>query len=224
MGLGRLQTKQMKDEKDTPITLMQERNGPPVIMLVGSTDLLVVGFEGNNGQQEDLVTEVLEARSKKKANAAAGPLKARFAKVPDKAVALLVGGVPDQMKRELGFAFQALPTGVTAFIEREQKGLDVQFEATMANAEDAGKFVQKAGVLRKDGIKAIRDEMQNPRQPNGPPIPFLAMINLLEGLQVQDKDDKVQARTFVPDGLIQQVMSSWMTFGARDFAPPKCGE
>jgi hypothetical protein len=213
-GLGRMQIKVTKDEKGTRITRMQPQNGPPVIMLVGNTDLLVVGYEGNNPKQDDLVTEVLDARSNKKPSATTGPLKDRLAKIPDKAVALVVGEVPDVMKREFGRVFDPMPTKVTAFIERAQQGLDVQVETPTANAEDAGKLVRKVGELRKEGIKGLKDEMQQPQRPGTPPIPFQALINLLETLQVQNKDEKVQIRAFVPDGLIQQMpllfgWSSW---------------
>jgi hypothetical protein len=212
-GRGRMQIKVTNDAKGTRITLLQPQNGP-VIMLVGNTDLLVVGYEGNNAQQDDLVTEVLDARSKKKPSATSGPLKDRLAKIPDKAVALLVGDVPDEMKREFGRVFDPMPTKVTAFIERAQQGLDVQVETPTANAEDAGKLVRKIGELRKEGIKGLKDEMQQPQRPGTPPIPFQAMINLLETVQVQSKDEKVQIRAFVPDGLIQQMpllfgWSSW---------------
>src|SRR5262249_29468969 len=95
-GRGRMQIKVTDDGKGTRITLLQPQNGPPVIMLVGNTDLLVVGYERNNAPQDDLVTEVLDARSKKKPSATSGPLKDRLAKIPDKAVALVVGDVPDE--------------------------------------------------------------------------------------------------------------------------------
>jgi hypothetical protein len=219
-GRGRMQIKVTNDGKGTRITLLQPQNGP-VIMLVGNTDLLVVGFERNNAQQDDLVTEVLDARSKKKPSATTGPLKDRLAKIPDKAVALLVGEAPDELKRELGRVFDPMPTKVTAFIERAQQGLDVQVETPTANAEDAGKLVRKVGELRKEGIKGLKDQMQQPQRPGTPPIPFQALINLLDTLQVQSKDEKVQIRAFVPDGLIQQMpmLFGWSSW-SRDVERP----
>jgi hypothetical protein len=219
-GRGRMQIKVTNDGKGTGITLLQPQNGP-VIMLVGNTDLLVVGYEGNNAQQDDLVTEVLDARSKKKPSATTGPLKDRLAKIPDKAVALVVGEAPDVLKREFGRVFDPMPTKVTAFIERAQQGLDVQVETPTANAEDAGKLVRKVGELRKEGIKGLKDEMQQPQRPGTPPIPFQALINLLETVQVQSKDEKVQIRAFVPDGLIQQMplLFGWSSW-SRDVEVP----
>ena len=219
---AQFETKKTKDENGTPITLLQDRNGPPVIMLVGDTDVLIVGYQDDRAKHDELVTEVLEARAKKKPNAAAGPLKDRMAKIPDKAVGFVVGNVPDEMKRELGFVFNPIPTNMTAFMDRAQQGLDVFAETTLPNAEDAGKLVQKIGDLRKEGTKSLEDEMQRPRRPGEPPIPFQSMINLLATLQVQNKGDNVQVRAFVPDGLIQQLTSSLMFLGRREFGP--CGD
>jgi len=70
-----------------------------IVMLVGNTDVLIFGYGGNKGKNEDLLDNVLATRSMKKPNAATGALKDRLAKVPDKAVALMVGEIPDDMKR-----------------------------------------------------------------------------------------------------------------------------
>jgi hypothetical protein len=200
-----MQSKQIKDDKGDPITLVQNGNNPPVIMLVGNTDLLLVGYQGNAGNHDALVQEVLDARSKKKANATAGKLKDSLAKVSEKAVGLLVGDIPDEMKREFGHVFDVVPPKVIAFMERSPMGLDVQVQAGMANAEEAGKTVQKIGALRKEGIDELKRAMQQPLPPGSPPIPFQGMINLMESLQVSNQTDKVNVRVVVPNALIQQL-------------------
>jgi hypothetical protein len=208
-GAGRLQSKQIKDDKDVPITLLQEPNNQsPVIMLVGNSDMLVVFNEGGFGQNkkhDELVQEVLTARSQKKPNAAAGKLKDQLAKVPDKAVGLLVGDIPDELKRDFDRAFGATPSKVIAFMERVPQGLDVQVEAGMINADDAGKAVQKIAALRKEGIDELKKAMQQPLPAGAPPIPFQGMINLMESLQVQNENEKLNLRVVVPSGLIQQL-------------------
>jgi hypothetical protein len=212
-----MQSKQIKDDKGMPITLLQEPNNrSPVIMLVGNTDLLIVGYEGGRSvkkggvapepaRNEDLVQEVLDARSKKKPNAAAGKLKDLLAKVPEKAVGLLVGDIPEEMKQEFGRAFDAAPPKVIAVMERTPMGLDVQVAAGMANAEDAGKAVQKIAALRKEGIGELQKAMQQPLPAGAPPIPFQGMINLMESMQVSNQADKLNVRVVVPNGLIQQL-------------------
>ena len=140
-GRGRRQSREIKDDKGMPITLLEEPNDhAPVLMLVGNTDLVMVVQERvyvkpAKGQPapeqpkgEDLVQHVLDARSKKKPNAAAGKLKDSLAKVPDKAVGLLVGDIPEDLKREFTRAFDAAPPKIIAFMERTPLGLDVQAE------------------------------------------------------------------------------------------------
>jgi hypothetical protein len=204
-GRGGLQSKQIKDDKGDSITLLQRGNQPPVIMLVGNTDLLMVGYQNNVGNHDALVQEVLDARSKKKANATSGKLKDSLTKVPEKAVGLLVGDIPDEMKREFGQVFDVVPPKVIAFMERSPLGLDVQVQAGMANVEDAGKVVQKIGALRKDGIDELKKAMQQPLPPGAGPIPFQGMINLMESMQVSNQADKVSVRVVVPNTLIQQL-------------------
>jgi hypothetical protein len=215
---GRLQAREIKDDKGMPITLLEDPNDhAPVLMLVGNTDLVMVVQERvyvkpakgqpapEQPKREDLVEHVLDARSKKKPNAATGQLKDSLAKVPEKAVGMFVGEIPQDLKREFGQVFDAVPPRVIAFMERTPQGLDVQVEAGLVNADDAGKAVRKIGALRKQGIDELQIAMQQPLPPGSPPIPFQGMINLMESLQVQNQSEKVQVRVVVPNGLIQQV-------------------
>ncbi len=205
---GRLQSKEIKDDKGVPITLLEEpKNRSPVIMLVGNTDLLIVATEDrvNPGKRDDLIQEVLKVRAKKKANAATGKLKDRLAKVPDKAVGFLIGDMPEGAKRALAREFEAVPMHGSVYLERTPQGLQVVAEGGMANADDAGKLVQKIGALRKDGIATLQKEMQIPQRQGDPPIPFQGMINLMESMQVQNQGDKASVRVLVPNTLIQQL-------------------
>lgn len=204
-GRGGLQSKEIKNDKDVPITLLQNGNRPPVIMLVGNSDLLFVGHEGNAGDHEALAQEVLAVRGKKKPSAAEGKLKDQLAKVPDKAVGMLVGDLPEEFKRNLAREFDTVPGKVMAYVERTDKGLDFQGEAGLADAEAAGKLLQKIAGLRKDGIAELQKAMQQPPRPGAPAIPFQGLINLMESMQVQGQGDKVSVRVVVPNGLIQQL-------------------
>ncbi len=215
---GRMQAKESKDAEGTPITVLHQPGRDPAIIAIGNTDLMIVGYDRFDGKHDDLVAEVLEVRAKKKPSATTGPLKDRLGKIPDKAIAFAIGDVPTQMKQGLGFFLGGTPapSKLSAFIERIPNGLDLQLETTMANADDAGKLVQKVGMLRKQGVEELRNAMQQPLPAGTPPIPFQAMINVLESLQVQSKADTVQTRAFVPDGLLQQLgATSMMFFGVR---------
>lgn len=226
---GRLQSKEIKDDKGVPIMMLQEANNrSPIIMLVGNTDLVVVTAQDymKPEKQDALAKAVLETRDKKKTSAAAGKLKDRLAKVPDKAVGLLIGDVPGELKQELMREVEAVPDRIQVYLERTDKGLDVQAEAGLENAEAAGKLVQRIGALRKMGIAELQKEMQRPMPAGAPPIPFQGMINLLESMQVQSLADKVNFRVVVPNGLIQQLplmmMGGTVEFdGAIPVPPPE---
>jgi len=199
----RMQATESKADDGTPITLLQIPNQPPAVMMLGDTDIMMIGYMGNNGKHDELVAEVLDARGKKTGNAASGSLKNALTKIPDKAVGLLIGTMPEQMKRELGQVFDLVPAKFAMFIEKAPQGLDLQIEGSMANAEDAGRLVQKIGGLRKDGIAALQQAMQQLLPPGAPPIPFQGMINMLENLQVQSQGDMVNVRGVAPNGLLQ---------------------
>jgi hypothetical protein len=217
---GRLQAKESKADDGTPITILQDGKRAPITMLVGNSEVMVLGYKNDMHDHEKLMTEVLETRAKKKPNASAGILKTRLAKVPEKAVALCVGDLPKEVARDFGFFFDPAPTNITAFIERLNNGLDVQIETQMANRDDADKLVGKVGGLRKEGIAGLQQAMNQPLPPGTPPIPFQSLINLLESLQVQSDTDKAQIRLVVPDALLQQMGSlGAMTFGVGRAAP-----
>src|SRR5262249_47035603 len=146
---GRLVFKTVKDDKGVPITTMREPNSP-VLMLIGDTELLVVGRE-KLGKDDELADTVLAIRAGKKPNANTGKLKDRFAKIPNKAMGFVVGEVPEGMKRELRFVFDPVPNNILAFVERAQQGLDVQVQTTMSGRDDGDKLVQKISGLRKEG-------------------------------------------------------------------------
>jgi len=214
---GRLEIESLKDEKDTPITLVKEKFSP-MIAIVGNTDVVVAGFDRPQGKDRDVFDALMDVRAKKKANAFTGVLKARLAKVPDKAIAFIVGDAPEFLKRELRLSgFEPVPTNITAWAERAQQGMDVQVETSTANGDDANKLVRKVGDLRKQGIDQLKQLMQQGLPPDAPPIPFPAIINLLETLQVQSDRDRVNVRLFVPDGLADRLLNGWILFaGARE--------
>jgi len=226
LGRDRVTEKTSKDDKGTPLTFLQDSDSPPIIMFLGDTDILIYGYSGNNAKHDKLTEEIFAARSGKKANAAAGTLKAPLGKIPDRSIAFAVGAIPSEMKREFR-AFGVTPDRIIAFAERTQTGIDLQLQASMANGDDTKTFVQKVSELRMQGIAGLQEAMKQPLPPGSPPVPFQAMINFLETLQVQGQDNGAQVRAVVPDGLIQQMGTmGMMWFGmAREFEapPPKDG-
>ncbi len=216
VGPPGVQMERQKAPDGTPLILLRSRNTEPLIVFVGDTDLLVVGYLNPNAKsQDDVLAEVLEVRAKKKASAAAGKLKDRLAKIPNKAVAFALGDIPTELAGELGLKLGGgalVPTKFTAFMERSAPGLDVNVETALANANAADGLVRKIGELRKQGVEALKEEMKRPLPPGSPPVPFQDMINILDAIQVQSKMDRVQVRVSVPDAFIQRIGSMGALF------------
>lgn len=220
---GRMNATPMKSADNTTITLLKGGLNSPAILAIGNTDVLSGVSLGAEPRPDDLAAELLNIRAKKKPNASSGSLKAPLAKVPDGAVAFLLGALPNDVQQESRILVDAVPTSLLAFVERTPTGLDVQFEGTMANKDDTARFVQKVSNLRKEGITTLQQlKGQNLVQPSGsPPIPFQGLIDVLESLQVNGEADKTQLRVVVPDGLLQQVGMMGMIWSrAVDIAPP----
>jgi hypothetical protein len=215
---GNIQTKQKKAADGTPMLVLEEQGGG-LFAFIGDTDFVIAGRKRFNGDHAPVLEEVLEVRAKKKPHAGTGVLKERLAKVSDKAVAFAVADLSEWMKADLRRAFDAAPGKMSAYVERTANGLEAKGEATMANAEDAGKFVKKVAELRKLGIAELEREMKQPMRPGTPMIPFKGMISVLEGLQVTSKGDRVEMRGFAPTSVIQEIGQAGLLMRSRDLEP-----
>jgi hypothetical protein len=202
---GDLRSKKSKAADGTPILHLQSNRQGSDIMIIGSTDLVVFGYHKFDGKHEDVGAELLDVRAKKKPSAATGVLKDRLAKVPDKAIAFMIGDLSDEMRKDLNFISDAIPAKVFAHVERTPIGLDLKAEGAMANAEEAGKLVQKLATARKDAIKELQQAMKEPPFPGMMQVPYQSIIDLMDGLQLHNDGAKVHARGFVPNTLLQQL-------------------
>ncbi len=204
LSFGQMEAKTFKAADGTPIVTLREANSEPMMALVGDSDLLIVGYDQFGANPNDLVTQVLEIRAKKKPSASAGALKDRLAKIPDKATAFFVGELPKESKHAFG-NFEPLPSKIAAYLERTNTGLSLKAESVMANKDEADKLVGKIGELRKQGIEGLKQAMKEPLPPGSPPVPFQALIGVMESFQVQSKTEKVEVSAFVTDGLIREL-------------------
>ncbi|HZZ80425.1 MAG TPA: hypothetical protein VFE62_18120, partial [Gemmataceae bacterium] len=83
--------------------------------------------------------------------------------------------------------------------------LELHAEGSVPNAEAANKLVKKIADLRKQGIGELQKAMQQPLPAGAPPVPFQAMINVLDTIQVQSQQEKVSVRVSAPNTLLQQL-------------------
>jgi hypothetical protein len=203
-----MQLTQRKDG-DGNISVMQRANNPPVLVFVGNTEMMLVGHAREAAGQDELVDEFLAIRAGKKPNAARGALRARLQKVPDRAVALLVGDVPPSMGKELNVQLGSIPQKIDAFIEKLPPGFDVSVIATMANENDALATVTKLSMLRKQAIDALQQMLKQPDA--NPRLPVNALINLVESLQMQSEGSELRLRVLIPRQILQG-FPSWFMF------------
>ena len=188
----------------------------PAITFIGDNDLVVAGYAKDKANHEVLLDKVLDLRGGKLKHAAEGLLKGELAKVPEKAVGLLVGSLPAEAA--VGAPFP-LPVMISGHILRTQNALDINFAGGMANNEDAVALVKQVSQFRTEGINGLK-------QLQGAPVPIPGLqigplIQMLESMQVEAQGSVAKLRLLMPDDV---VLGSGMMFGfaarAAQLPPP----
>ncbi len=190
------------------LTMLRRPDHAPIMMFVGDTEMIMVGYENDRKPHEGLAEEMLAVRAGKQRSVLAGPLKARLKKVPARAFACVVGDLPDSMRKELGSMplggmplGGSVPLGVDAYVEKVPAGYDASATATMANAANAQTAVMAIAKLRQQGINALQQQL---KQPNANPrLPVNALINLMQSLQMQSEGAELRLRLLVPRDILQ---------------------
>jgi hypothetical protein len=210
---AKMQETQVKDAAGQTVTLLEEPGRAPILMVISATEMMVVGYNGDAEKHADLVEEVTAVRAGKKASAATGALKARLQKVPDQAIALAVGDVPDEPVRgELSRLLGGTPLKVDAHVEKVPTGFDVSVVGTMQDAQAAQAAVMKLGTMRKEGIDTLQKLLKQPDA--APRVPANSLINLLESLQMQSEGPELRLRLLVP-GDVLPTLPSWVLSAVR---------
>lgn len=197
------------------IALYDSDRHAPVFAMIGDTEFLVAGYEGSDKNME-VLNKALAIRDNKQANAAKGILKDELKRIPDKACALVVGNFNEEMKRGLGFAFDAAPEALQAHVLRTPNGMDLQLKVDLADAAEGVKFVKKVGSIRDDALAGLK------MLPPIPNFPVGQVQNLLQSIQIQPQGAAAEMRVLVPDELFRLLPMATFGFGmARDVpAPP----
>lgn len=215
-----LEVKTSKASDGTPIMTLTSPLSGAACVLIGNTDMVVVSYEQFERRHDELVEEVLAVRAKKKPHAAAGALKDRLAKVPDKAIGFLVGDLPASMKEELGKLVEPMPANFSVYAERTEQGIELKLEAALKDGVETGKFTEKVGALRKEGIDGLQKAMKAP-PPGGIHVPYPSLLTLVESVQVEKKGTTAHVRGFMSNQLIRDLGQMYATFnnGAQREAP-----
>jgi hypothetical protein len=162
--LGRMvpdaQTEETKGPGGEPITFIYSKR-PPAFAIVGDTDMIMCGYEGQEEGSIDLVKQALDVRAGKKPSV----VKGAFAKDLEEAPADASGvgrGVPPP---EIQTGIAQSPVGVSPLRvgldvvnnNASGKGLVVSFRATMVNEADAKKFAEGMNTV----FKMAREELKH---------------------------------------------------------------
>jgi hypothetical protein len=180
--------KEEKPAQGEPITLISQ-NGPPALALIGNSEMIVAGYESGLGNNLEVVQDVLDVRAGRKASLVAGPLADELKSVPSNASGLLMGEIPEHVRKELtrGGPFKAVPYRISADVTRE-KDLAVRCRGTFGSAADAKAFTESVAELRKqasDGLKQL------PPQIKLKPKSIELLTKTLEGIKMEPKDSSV---------------------------------
>jgi hypothetical protein len=145
--------------KGEPILLFSLANRPPAIAVVGDSDLIMAGFEGDQGDHAALLQQVLNARAGRQANLTTGPLGASLKRVPAQTFAVILGEPPEGMRRDLtraGSPITALPQTFLLDLTRD-KNMAIRFEGTMAKPEEARALAETAQQLKQKAIDYLKE-------------------------------------------------------------------
>ncbi len=214
-----LEVTEKKDDQGLPYTELQRPGRPPVFLAFGDSELIMTGFADDKSDHQVLVKEVLAARAKK----LPGALKEAMAKVPAKACAFMVGTLPQDFRRDLQRELGDVPSKVQGSIEQLPTGFDINLEGTMAKGGDSRKLVEVVSKGRQQAIEGMKQLQNGGLLPPGfPALPYQAMYNVMESMQINGMGENVQMRMMVPNDVVQVLPISVGFFGmaVRPLAPP----
>jgi hypothetical protein len=201
------QVKEQKTFRGQRVTLISIPNLPPGFALVGDTDAVIAGFEGDRGNNHlDVVEEMLAVRGGKEKGVLDGTLAASLKKLSPKANGIYAGTFPGEMVRDFTRgpnAFRAFPKSAVADLTRTKDELHVRLhQAPLGSEEEAKGFVEDVERLKKMGIEGIKEAKQKLKQAPPPfPIPPKALdgiIATLESIKVEARGSAVQGKAAVP--------------------------
>ncbi len=138
------------------ITILSHPARAPAFALIGNTEMLLAGYEGEENALE-VLEQALAVRNGKP-SVLQGVAAKGLAQVSPKAAGFVAGSVPAALRRELSGPprLPALPRQVHLELLAE-KGLRFQLRATMESEADAQKLASAVEALKPEVIRAIKD-------------------------------------------------------------------
>jgi hypothetical protein len=161
-----------KGAQGEPITFISFEE-PPILVLVGDTDVFVAGHANKKEGQAELAEQVLAVRDGKKPSMLTGALSQALKEVSPEATGLLIGEIPAIVHAELA----RTPIGSVPHhyaLESGDGGADggflLRFRGEMGNDAGAKKFADGFKDLVKMGLDALKE---------APPMPGMDILRLV---------------------------------------------
>jgi hypothetical protein len=150
--------KEEKGPKGEPITIIDQGDmGQPSLALVGDNDWIMAGY-ASRGPGMGLVKDMLAVRAAGKGSVASGPLADLLKQAPASATALLVGEVPEIVRKELAAENNPFGTIPDRFLIDKTTGktTDIRWQGTFRTADDAKAFAASAAKLKEQGVAGLK--------------------------------------------------------------------
>src|SRR5262249_16410168 len=138
----------------------------------------------------------------------------------DDTVGLLVGGVPEELRRGLFRNKAPAPQSVRVELLRAKEGVDVRFQAELENADAAKEFTKFVIKMRQESLHGVK-KVEAAELPL-PPSAIVAMRKTMESIQIQPKGAAVEGAVFVPtEALLTGPLWFLGRGGESDRPPPR---
>jgi len=204
------------------ITFLRAGNRPPVIAVVGDSDLLLGGYMRDEGDHMAILREMLEVRGGKQQSVTTGPLADRLKKAHAQTFILMAGDIT----KELGLGplgapgvdgKQTLPKAVAMEATRKANGLDIVVDAVMENEADARRLADEASKGLRDGFEDIQREL---KRKDVPKEASELLTKTLETVKIQAKAATISISIHVSNEVMKAVPDLLGKIGAIPGAPP----
>jgi len=124
----------------------------PIFAFIGDADLIICGYEDDNANHAEVFDQVLAVLSGKRGSAAKGPYAPVLKTATEDARAVLVGSLPDELRRELARSpLGVAPLSLFADLSHAKSGsgVDIRVRASFDNETDAKKGSEGAKATLK---------------------------------------------------------------------------
>lgn len=205
-----VEVEEIKNFRGRPITLIYSKNSPPCWAVVGDNDLIMCGESNNRGEHRKVVELVLDTRRGKIPSVIEGAYAKQLNSIPAKVDGLVVGELPDSMRREFtgpGSPLTVIPKTMAAYVVRNKKGdLKITMKADAANKNEAEQFVTGVNALKQMAIGFLQNPGAIPAQPQVGNIQKLIAEaqKTMESLEVKSDGKTVNGMMNVSGDLISE--------------------